>query len=257
MILSILTHHKKYVKITKNDKKQEILKMFIGIIGAMDVEVEGLKAIMDTPVIEEISSVKYYIGKIKEIKCVVAEAGVGKVNAAVCTQTMILKYKPDVIINIGVAGSLSTELSTGDIAIANKVVEHDMDTSAVGDELGFITGINTVYMDCDKQISELLYNAATKIDGLNVKTGIIASGDQFIASQEQRDRIINNFNAIAAEMEGGSIGHVCTMAGVRFGVLRAISDGANGNSSMDFPAFAKMAAQNSINIILNLMEELA
>ena len=231
--------------------------MLVGIIGAMDVEVEGLKAVMHKPEIEMLSSVKYYKGLINGTECVVASAGVGKVNAAVCAQTMILKYSPDVIINIGVAGSLTSELGTGDIAVADKVVEHDMDTTPLGDEAGFITGIDTVYMNCDKGFSEQLFKAAEGIDGIRVRKGVIASGDQFIASQEQRTKIIDNFSAIAAEMEGAAIGHVCAMSGVPFAVLRAISDGADGNSTMDFPAFAKMAAENSINIILKLTEGLS
>lgn len=230
--------------------------MLIGIIGAMDVELEGLKSVMDKPEIETVSSVTYYKGKINGTECIVATAGVGKVNAAVCTQTMILKYSPAAIINIGVAGSLTKELGTGDIAIADKVVEHDMDTTPLGDDAGFITGINTVYMSCDEKFSDMLLKAAKEIEGIKVKTGVIASGDQFIASQEQRTKIINNFDAIAAEMEGASIGHVCTMSGVPFGVLRAISDGADGDSSMDFPTFVNMAAKNSINIILKLTEGL-
>lgn len=235
---------------------REVWTLLIGIIGAMEIEVNGLKSLMNGAKIEEISSVKYYSGSINGIECVVAEAGVGKVNAAVCAQTMILKYNPDIIINIGVAGGLAPELGTGDIAVADRVVEHDMDTTPVGDELGFISGINKVYMDCDKEISDKLYKAASALDGLNVKRGVIASGDQFIASDEQRDKIIKSFNAIAAEMEGASIGHVCTMSGVRFGVMRAISDGANSDSVVDFPTFAKMAAENSINIILKLFEDL-
>ncbi len=237
-------------------KRERRIVVLIGIIGAMDVEVEGLKAVMDKPEIEIISSVKYYKGKINGTDCVVATAGVGKVNAAVCTQTMILKYSPDAIINIGVAGSLTEELGTGDIAVADRVVEHDMDTTPLGDDAGFITGLDMVYINCDEKFSEILLNAAKEIDGINVKKGVIASGDQFIASQEQRTKIIDNFGAIAAEMEGASIGHVCAMSGVPFGVLRAISDGANGNSSMDFPAFVKIAAKNSINIILKLTEGL-
>ena len=230
--------------------------MTVGIIGAMEIEVEGLKSLMDAVQITEISTVKFYNGKIKGIECVVAEAGVGKVNAAVCAQIMILKYSPDVVINVGVAGSLSQKLKTGDAAVAQRVVEHDMDTTPLGDEAGFITGLDTVYIDCDDDITNKLYNAAVRIGGFNVEKGVIASGDQFIASQEQSDKIIGNFGAIAAEMEGASIGHVCSMAGVPFGVIRAISDGANGDSSMDFPAFAKMAADISVKIILDLLEDL-
>ena len=230
--------------------------MRIGIIGAMDIEVQALKEMMDIPQVEKISSVEFYGGKIMNIDTVVAVAGVGKVNAAVCAQTMILKYAPDYIINTGVAGGLSPELEIGDIAVADKVCEHDMDTSPVGDELGFITGINKVYMECDKDIVKLMYDAANAVDDIKAISGTVASGDQFIASDAQRNFIKENFNAIAAEMEGASIGHVCTMNGVKFGVLRAISDGANSDSVVDFPTFTKMAVKNTVEIIKNMFEKL-
>ncbi len=229
----------------------------IGIIGAMDVEVRSLKELMDNVNTKTISTVKFYEGEIKGIKTVVATAGVGKVNAAVCTQTMIMEFNPDIIINVGVAGGLSAELGIGDIAVADMVVEHDMDTTPIGDEAGFITGIDTVYMDCDKKISQIMYDCANEIEGIKVVRGTIASGDQFIASDEQRRKITDSFeNVIAAEMEGASIGHVCTMNSKPFAVLRAISDGANSESHMDFLTFTKLAAKNSIEIILKMFEKL-
>ena len=231
--------------------------MLIGIIGAMEVEVQALKDLMDNAELKEISSVVFYRGKINGIDTVVAVAGVGKVNAAVCAQTMILEYSPDYIINTGVAGGLSEELKIGDAAVADKVAEHDMDTSPLGDELGFITGINKVYMQCDEYISGLIYDAAKSVDGINTVRGTIASGDQFIASEEQRRFIKMNFNAVAAEMEGAAIGHVCTMNNVKFGVLRAISDGANSDSTIDFPTFTKMAVKNTVEIIVKMLDKLA
>lgn len=231
--------------------------MIIGIIGAMDIEVEALKQLMDSTKVSKISSIEFFYGKISGIETVVAVAGVGKVNAAVCAQTMILKYSPDYIINIGVAGGLAPELGIGDIAVAKDVVEHDMDTSPLGDEIGYITGINTVYMPCDKKLAKMIYTAAKDITGINVVMGTIASGDQFIASDNQRKPIIDKFSAVAAEMEGAAIGHVCVMNNVKFGVLRAISDGANSDSTMDFPTFAKMAADNSIQIIKKLLNDFA
>ena len=231
--------------------------MLIGIIGAMEVEVQALKDLMDNAELKEISSVVFYRGKINGIDTVVAVAGVGQVNAAVCAQTMILEYSPDYIINTGVAGGLSEELKIGDAAVADKVAEHDMDTSPLGDELGFITGINKVYMQCDEYISGLIYDAAKSVDGINAVRGTIASGDQFIASEEQRRFIKKNFNAVAAEMEGAAIGHVCTMNNVKFGVLRAISDGANSDSTIDFPTFTKMAVKNTVEIIVKMLDKLA
>lgn len=225
----------------------------IGIIGAMKVEVEGLKAIMDNAVAESISGIEFCCGKINNADVVVAVAGVGKVNAAVTAQTMILKYNVESVINIGVAGGLDESLKIGDIVIANKVAEHDMDTTALGDEPGFITGLDTVYMDCDSTLVETL-SACTKSLGIHTVIGTIVSGDQFISTSEQREKLINVFGGAAAEMEGASIGHVCTMNKVPFCVLRAISDGANDDSTMDFPTFCEMAAKNSIEII-KLMSE--
>ncbi len=231
--------------------------MLIGIIGAMELEVDALKKLMTNEKIQKISTIDFHRGTINGVETVVAVAGVGKVNAAVCAQTMILTYSPDLIINVGVAGGLWDGFKIGDIAVADYVVEHDMDTSPLGDEKGFITGINMVKMPCDNKISSMLEEAAKKVGEISVKTGIIASGDQFINTQEERDSILNSFDAIAAEMEGGSIGHVCVMNNIPFGVLRAISDGANDDSHMDYPEFAKMAANNSIKIILEFLNKIS
>ncbi len=230
--------------------------MLVGIIGALELEVRALKELTEKPRAERISSVDFFSGTINGVSAVVAAAGVGKVNAAVCAQTMILKYSPDIIINVGVAGGLSEDFGIGDIAVADFVAEHDMDVTALGDEKGFITGINMVKMPCDAALADMMMEAAETVGGVRAKRGLIASGDRFISTQEQRKEIINDFGAIAAEMEGGSIGHVCVMNNVPFGVLRAISDGANGNSHMDYPAFAKMAAENSVKIILELLNKI-
>lgn len=227
----------------------------IGIIGALELEVEGLKSLMDECRIKTISGIDFYSGRINDADTVVAVAGVGKVNAAVCAQTMILTYSPDIIINIGVAGGLSKELGIGDIAIADAVVEHDMDTTAIGDPIGLISGIDMVLMPCARLTTDMLERAAGTV-GANVQRGVIASGDQFISTNEQRNKIIKNFDAIAAEMEGASIGHVCTMNNVPFGVLRAISDGANDNSVVDFPTFAKTAAEKTIKIIVEYLKNI-
>lgn len=230
--------------------------MLIGIIGALELEIEALKELMDGARVETVSSVDFYRGSINGREVVVAAAGVGKVNAAVCAQTMILKYSPDLVINIGVAGGLSPELKIGDIAIADAVVEHDMDTTATGEPLGYIYGIEAVEMPCDKKTADMLESAVSSVGDIYVQRGIIASGDQFISTQEQRNKIIYNFGAIAAEMEGASIGHVCTMNKVPFAVLRAISDGANDSSPVDFETFAKMAAANSVKIILEFLKNI-
>lgn len=226
----------------------------IGIIGAMASEVDGLKEIMTDKKTDTISGVEFSTGVIGGTDVVVAQAGVGKVNAAVTAQTMILKYNTTALINIGVAGGIEPTLSIGDIVIADRVVEHDMDTTAVGDPAGFITGIDKVYMDCDSEISELMYRVSVDMD-IHTIRGVIASGDIFVSDDSVRNRIANQFNAVAAEMEGGAIGHVCTMNNVPFAVLRAMSDCANNDSIVDFPTFAEKSAKISIEIITKFLAE--
>ncbi len=224
----------------------------LGIIGAMTVEVESLKQIMEEVEIITVSGIDFYRGKLCGKDVVVAVSGVGKVSAAICAQTMIIVFKVNAIINIGVAGGLSPKLKVCDIAVATAVVEHDMDTSALGDPIGFISGLNLVYMNCDEKISEALYNASKKL--VNTEKGIIASGDQFISNIEKKTFIVDSFNAIATEMEGAAIGHVCLVNKVQFGVLRAISDGADDGAPMSFEEFTVKAVKNSISIIIEFLK---
>lgn len=229
--------------------------MVVGIIGAMASEVDGLKAVMTGKRIEKISSIEFCSGMINGCCVVVAEAGVGKVNAAVTAQTMIIKYNVDYIINSGVAGGLDSSLSIGDVVVAERTAEHDMDTTPLGDEPGFITGLDKVYMDCDPYIVSLLCECTAEL-GIHTVKGTVVSGDQFICRDDQREKLIGVFDGKAAEMEGGAIGHVCAMNGVKFGVLRAISDGANSDSNMTFPEFCSMASKNSIEIMKLMLSKI-
>lgn len=231
--------------------------MTIGIIGAMSIEVDALKDMMTDREDREISSVKFCRGILNGVNVIVAEAGVGKVNAAVTAEAMILTFRPDYIINTGVAGGLDEHLKIGDIVIADKVCEHDMDTTPIGDPPGYITGLNKVYMKCDPYIGSELMKAAEAEKSINVDFGIVASGDQFIATDEQRDYIRKNFSASAAEMEGAAIGHVCAQNNIAFAVIRAISDSANDDSKVDFPVFAAGAAKRSVSILSRALESIA
>lgn len=226
-----------------------------GIIGAMRCEVDTLIESMQNVSVDEISSVKFYKGTIGGAEVVVAEAGVGKVNAAVTAQTMILKYNTDRIINIGVAGGLNKNLAIGDVVVAEKCAEHDMDTTPIGDAPGYITGLDRVYTECDKSLVGLLCECTEELE-IHTIVGTIVSGDQFISREDQRKKLIEVFGGDAAEMEGAAIGHVCAMNDVSFVVLRAISDGADSDSHMDFSTFCRMAAQNSARIVKNLLVKL-
>lgn len=221
--------------------------MKIGIIGAMKIEMDGLKAAMSEKATVTYSGIEYITGKLDGIEVVAAVSGVGKVFAAVCAQTMILKFGIDMMINIGVAGTLTKELNILDAAIASGVIQHDMDTSAVGDPIGLISGINIITVPADEKMAEILGECVREIGGRS-KVGIIASGDQFVASQEKKNEICAEFNGvIAAEMEGGAIGQVCYINKVPFAVLRSISDGDGGG--MDYAQFSAAAAERSVAIV--------
>ena len=225
----------------------------IGIIGAMDIEVEKLSGLLENVRREKISNIDFCQGKIGDTQIVIAKCGVGKVFAAVCAEAMIMKYKPDIVVNIGVAGGLSKTLNIGDIVIADSVVQHDMDTTALGDERGFLSEIGLVKIPADKKVLDALEKACRSIE-INYEVGTIASGDAFVSGNEKKEFIRKTFSAKACEMEGASIGQVCFVNKVPFGVLRAISDGANDSADMDFPAFAAMAAENSAKVIAKFID---
>lgn len=220
----------------------------IGIIGAMDIEVEKIKGFLTNIAEEKISGVNFVRGKFEDKDVVVAKCGVGKVFAGLCAEAMILKYSPDLIINVGVAGCLDETLKIGDIVIADQVCQHDMDTSPLGDPIGLLSDINIIKIPADKKACELFSECAEALS-MSYTVGTIASGDQFISSAEKKKFIIENFGAKSCEMEGGAIGHVCYVNNVPFSVLRAMSDGADDGAKMDFPTFVKVAAENSTNMI--------
>ncbi|WP_326906729.1 5'-methylthioadenosine/adenosylhomocysteine nucleosidase [Sedimentibacter sp. MB31-C6] len=228
--------------------------MKIGIIGAMDVEIAEIKDSMKNITQEKISSVTYFQGTIHDKEVIVAKCGIGKVHAAVCAQTMILRYSPNVIINTGVAGSLNNKLDIGDLVISDYVVQHDFDTSGVGDPIGLISGLNLIKIPCKKSLVEKIKDAANNIENTNVYVGTIASGDQFICNTKQKDYIINHFDALCAEMEGAAIGHVCYLNNIDFCIVRAMSDKADGSANMDFPVFVQRAAKKSIELIDNYLK---
>lgn len=225
--------------------------MKLGIIAAMKIEAELIEAAMTDIVRETCGSIEFCLGKIGSTDIVLAVCGIGKVFAAICAQTMIVKYAPDAIINTGVGGTLTKKLSVGDVAVSSAMVQHDMDTSALGDPVGLISGPNIIEIPADAALAEKI-SAIVKDMGINTVKGTIATGDQFIAKQETKDRIVERFGAIACEMEGAAIGQVCYVNKVPFAVIRAISDDADSGACDDYPTFAKMAAKNSAKAVIKL-----
>ena len=227
--------------------------MKLGIIAAMTIEAELIKAAMTDVTAEEISGITFVSGKLGKCDAVVAVCGIGKVFAAMCTQTMILRYAPDCIINTGVGGTLTDKPGIGDLAVSTAVVQHDMDTSPLGDPVGLISGINVIEMAADSAMVEKVCTICEQ-KGIRHYCGTIASGDQFIASREKKDWIVSAFSGIACEMEGASVGQVCYVNKVPFVILRAISDSADGGACEDYPTFAKNAAETSASVVLALAE---
>ena len=226
----------------------------LGIIGAMDIEVNGLIEKMNNPTEKTFGMLRFVSGSINGTECVVAKCGIGKINAAACTQTMILEYHPDRIINTGIAGSTSAKTHIGSIVIADKVIQHDFDTTVLGDELGtlFLPDNSTIqYIPCDTGMVSELSDICRSLDDIDSTVGTVATGDRFIGSKEERHRINSLFGAIACEMEGGSIGQVCYMNKVPFIILRSISDDSSSDESaeVEYSTFSKSAAAKSIEIL--------
>ena len=229
--------------------------MKIGIIGAMSIEVEALKEKLGNVQTETVSGIDFFSGSLCGKEVVVAKCGIGKVFAAICAQTMILRFGVTHIINTGIAGTLTEELDILDVAIADGVVQHDMDTSPIGDPVGLISGINMITLPTSNSMGETAQRVAEEL-GIRSKRGIVASGDQFISNAERKDFIKDTFGAVCCEMEGAAIGHVCFVNGVECLVLRAISDSASGHASMEYPKMAALAAEQSQKMTLKLLAEL-
>ena len=226
--------------------------MLTGIIGAMVVETEAIKKMLTESTTESYGGIEFVKGKLGNSDVVVATCGIGKVFAAICAQTMILKYAPDRIINTGVAGSLSESVRLLDVVISTSVVQHDMDTSPLGDPIGLISGINIVNIPASSALADEVASSAERV-GIRSVRGIIASGDQFIADSEKKVFISKTFSAIACEMEGAAIGQVCYAGGVDFVIIRAISDNADDAAgALDYPTLCVKAAEQSQRLLLEM-----
>lgn len=226
----------------------------IGIISAMKIEIEAINEMLQETTVEQVGSLTFTKGKLYGKDVVTCVCGIGKVFAAICAQTMILNYAPKAIVNVGVAGSLSSCVGIGDIAIAKSCVQHDMDTSPLGDPVGLISGINIINIPTDEKLSLIVAKCADSIGIKNV-LGIIASGDCFVSSSEKKKYIKETFDAIACEMEGAAIAQACYVNKVRFALIRSISDEADGHSSMDYQQFIGIAVKNSSNVIKSLFKD--
>lgn len=222
----------------------------IGIICAMEEELEEVLKIMKNTKKETGHNFNFFIGTINDVPCCAVKCEVGKVNSAICTQTLILIYKPKFILNVGVAGAIKENVNISDVVIGKNVVQHDFDVSAFpGREKGEICGIDLVKIPCSKWLTQKIIQSAEKIKGISIHEGTILTGDQFINSSEKLFELRKTFDGIACEMEAGSIGHVCYYNGVDFAIIRSISDRADNDSPVDFESFIKTSSRNSAAIL--------
>ncbi|WP_418222993.1 5'-methylthioadenosine/adenosylhomocysteine nucleosidase [Clostridium isatidis] len=230
--------------------------MTFGIISAMTEELELLLKEMNIEEKITKANMTFYKGTLGDKNIIAVVCGIGKVNAAICSQILISEYKVSSIINVGVAGGIGKDIYPGDVVIGTDLVEHDMDTSAFGDPVGQIPRLDTFSFKCDENLVKAALNAANEIKEINSFTGRIVSGDQFIANIDKIKWLSETFDAISCEMEGASIAHVCYLNNIPCVVIRSISDNANNGAHMDYEKFMPIAIRNSTTILKNMLKTL-
>ena len=222
----------------------------IGIIGAMEDEVAQLKKNMEIEETTEVASLSFCRGKLSGREVVVVRSGIGKVNAAICTQILVDQFHVDVIINTGIAGSLDAEIDIGDIVISTDAVEHDMDASIFGDPIGQIPQMDTFSFPADESLVKLAKEVNEKANpDVHTWIGRVVSGDQFVSSGEKKEQLIRVFDAKCTEMEGAAIAHAAYLNKISCVIIRAISDKADNSAVVDYPAFEAAAIRHSVRLL--------
>lgn len=230
--------------------------MTLGIISAMSEELELLLTDMELENKITKANMTFHKGKLWGKNVVAVVSGIGKVNAAVCSQILISEYKVDSIINVGVAGGIGKDIYPGDVVVATDLVQHDMDTSVFGDAYGQVPRLDTFSFKCDEGLVKVALDACEEISEINTFSGRIVSGDQFISSVEKIKWFEKEFNAISCEMEGASIAHVCYLNNIPCVVIRSISDNANNGAHMDYEKFIPLGVRNSTTILKTMINKL-
>ena len=228
----------------------------LGIIGAMEEEVETLLTQMENKTSETVAGSNFYEGKLSGLNVVVVQCGIGKVNAALCAQILCTKYGVTHIVNTGIAGSLCADLDIGDLVVSHDAMYHDFTVTAFGYPYGKVPGMDVIAFPADPALIKLAYAAAEAVNPGHTKVGRVASGDQFVCDKAVKDGIIANTQALCTEMEGAAIAHTAYRNGVPFVILRAISDKADGSAEMDYPAFETLAAHRCAEVTCHLARAL-
>lgn len=229
----------------------------LGIIGAMEVEVNTLKERMKVEEVIHKASMDFYKGDYKGKRVVIVRSGIGKVNAAICTQILVDYFNVDAVINTGIAGSLQAKIDIGDIVLSTDALQHDMDATGFGYEKGVIPQMETSIFKADDELRRVAKEVCESVNmDIHVHEGRIVSGDQFISDQNVKNEILNHFQGYCTEMEGAAIAQAAYLNQIPFVIIRAISDKADGSASMDYSVFEAKAVEHSVNLVDAMIERL-
>ncbi len=229
----------------------------IGIIGAMEEEVNQLKAAMEEVSVESRASMDFYRGRLSGREIVVVRSGIGKVNAGICTQILTDLYGVTAVINTGIAGSLQAQIDIGDIVLSTDTLQHDMDVAAFGYPAGQIPRMDTLAFQADEALIECAEECCKRVNP-DIKTfrGRVVSGDQFVADKEKKEWLTDMFGGFCTEMEGAAVGQAAYLNGIPFLIVRAISDKADNSASMDYPAFEAKAIAHTVALMKEMVKNL-
>ena len=223
---------------------------YIGIIVAMEEELEAVLHFAENIEKEEIREVQFIKCNIKGKKCVIAKSGVGKIHAARVTQIMIYEFKPMYIVNVGVAGGLNNNLKVGDVIISKNVVQHDFDITAFGHSKGYVPSVGNDVKADERLIHEFEQEInSTSERQYQIKLGTIASGDIFCTKVEMKDKIYAKFSADVVDMECGAIAQVCYLEKIPFIGIRSVSDIPNERNVNTYNENLKLAAKRCASVL--------
>ncbi len=229
--------------------------MKIAIMGAMVEEIEPLLEYFKEYEIVDYADNRYYFAKYKDLELIIAYSKIGKVFAALTAATMIERFKATKLLFSGVAGAISSDLKIGDLIVATKLAQHDLDITAFGHPFGYVPE-GKVFIESDKELLDISKKVANS-KGIYLKEGVIATGDQFVNSSEKKEWIQKTFHADALEMEGASVAVVCDALDIPFFILRSISDSADMDAGFDFEEFLKSSSKKSASFLISMLDEIA
>jgi adenosylhomocysteine nucleosidase len=227
----------------------------IGLIGAMNEEIELFMDRIQNKTTVKKAGISFHEGEFLGHQTVICKSGVGKVNAAVCTQILIDDFKVDQVLFTGVAGALHPDLNIGDIVISTDAMQHDMDVTALGFDKGMIPFEEKSIFKADPVLLELAYHCSLQSFKGTTMKGRILSGDQFVADRSKVKQLHEDFEGLCTEMEGAAVAQVCSMNDIPFVIIRSMSDKADGSAHVNFGEFTQQASQHSCDLIEAMLKE--